>query len=50
MYLITKVIIPNKLDRTQKSLFKELDETNLKKKRNLKILINIFKQLNAVFI
>lgn len=36
MYLITKVIIPNKLDRTQKSLFKELDETNLKKEAEFK--------------
>ena len=29
MYVIIKVIIPNKLDRRQKELFKELDETKL---------------------
>lgn len=29
MYLITNIIIPTKLDRTQKSLLKDLDATNL---------------------
>lgn len=29
MYLITKIIIPTKLDRKQKSLFKDLDDTDL---------------------
>ena len=29
MYLITNVIIPNKLDRNQKALFNELSETTL---------------------
>ncbi len=29
MYVITKVVIPNKLDRKQKELFKELSETDI---------------------
>ena len=29
MYLITKVIIPTKLDRKQKSLLNDLDDTDL---------------------
>ena len=29
MYVITKVMIPTKLDREQKKLFKELDDTAL---------------------
>ena len=36
MYVIVNVIIPDKLDRNQKDLFKELDKTNLKNSSEFK--------------
>ena len=36
MYLIIKVIIPTKLDRSQKALIKELNDTDLNNETEIK--------------
>ena len=43
MYVITKVIIPEKLDRTQKRLFEELSETELDNSKYFKTYKNCIK-------
>ena len=43
MYVITKVIIPEKLDRTQKKLFEELSYTNLENNKYFKNYKNCIK-------
>lgn len=43
MYVITKVIIPEKLDRTQKKLFEELSETELDNNKYFKTYKNCIK-------
>ncbi len=43
MYVITKVIIPEKLDRTQKRLFEELSETDLDNSKYFKTYKNCIK-------
>ena len=43
MYVITKVIIPEKLDRTQKKLFESLSETELDNSKYFKTYKNCIK-------
>ena len=45
MYVITKVIIPEKLTREQKKLFEELNETTLDNSKEFKIYKNCIKQV-----
>ena len=43
MYVITKIIIPEKLTREQKKLFEELNETKLDNSKEFKIYKNCIK-------